>query len=313
MVVHSLDRLWRTSPDGVRDRLRLISQRTTQCALADNHIHETLAHTYLFRFLRTGDAECEAYIARLIDECDNQHASHALQRQLHTCRSGGWLTAGDGVTADFFADAGRARTWAFFSKLLSATQERLHKHREQWQQLHQNEQPDAEAVKTVQESINRTAHLVDGIAMQLYFASGAFAEKQGKDETRLGDVQLKRFWKEGAPLFNALSSEPHPHTAHHIVQTLHHLLPCEPREVFIAASKSICTSASAGFQHESLAVGDVVKLVQRALADHRDIFQSVGGKESECLESLLKVLDLFVEAGWPEARELTHRLEEIYR
>lgn len=129
----------------------------------------------------------------------------------------------------------------------------------------------------------------------------------------MSNVQLKRFWKESALLFDALSSEPHPHTAHHIVQALHHLMPCAPREVFVAATKSICTSASAGFQHESLAVGDVVKLIQRALADHRDIFQSVEGKESECLKSLLKVLDLFVEAGWPEARELTHRLEEIYR
>jgi hypothetical protein len=94
---------------------------------------------------------------------------------------------------------------------------------------------------------------------------------------------------------------------------LHHLLPCAPREVFIAAAKCICTSASVGFQHESLAVGEVVKLIQRALADHREIFQSAGGNESQCLESLLKVLDLFVEAGWPEARELTNRLEEIYR
>ena len=56
-----------------------------------------------------------------------------------------------------------------------------------------------------------------------------------------------------------------------------------------------------------------MKLIQRALADHRDIFQRPDSKESECLAALLKVLDLFVEAGWPEARQLTHRLEEIYR
>ena len=60
-------------------------------------------------------------------------------------------------------------------------------------------------------------------------------------------------------------------------------------------------------------MGDVVKLIQRALADHRDIFQTTDGKESDCLAALLKVLDLFVEAGWADARQLTHRLEEIYR
>jgi hypothetical protein len=149
--------------------------------------------------------------------------------------------------------------------------------------------------------------------MQLYFASGAFADKQNKDEDHLTDPQKRRFWTESSDLFDALSAEIHPHTAHHLVETLHHLLSCSPREVFLTATRAISSSSSAGYQHESLAVGDVVKLIQRALADHREIFQSVDGQESDCLAALLKVLDLFVEAGWAEARQLTHRLEEIYR
>jgi hypothetical protein len=83
--------------------------------------------------------------------------------------------------------------------------------------------------------------------------------------------------------------------------------------VFLLATQSIRSSSAAGFQHESLAVSEVVKLIQRALADHRDLFQSIGEEESECLVALLQVLDIFVEAGWTEARQLTHRLEEIYR
>jgi len=168
-------------------------------------------------------------------------------------------------------------------------------------------------VKSVQEAINRTTVLVDGIAMQLYFASGAYADEQNKDEDHLTEPQKRRFWTESADLFHALAEEIHPHTAYQLVQAFHHLLPCAPREVFLAATKAITSSSAAGYQHESLAVGDVVKLIQRALADHRDIFQSTDSKESECLTALLQVLDLFVEAGWPEARQLTHRLEEIYR
>src|SRR5439155_26975032 len=101
----------------------------------------------------------------------------------------------------------------------------------------------------------------------------------------------------------------HPHTAQPMVQTLYHLLPCSPREVFLLATRSIRSSATAGFHYESLAVGDVVKLIQRALADHREIFQN----DSDCLAALLETLDFFLEAGWSEARQLTHRLEEIYR
>jgi hypothetical protein len=56
-----------------------------------------------------------------------------------------------------------------------------------------------------------------------------------------------------------------------------------------------------------------VKLIQTVLADYRDLFKSGSGRDTKYLKALLDVLDLFVEAGWPEARQLTHRLEEIYR
>jgi hypothetical protein len=314
-VVFSLDRLWASSADEVKSRLSRIAKRALRDAPDENHIHETLAHAHLFRFLRTGDSECEAFIDLLIGECDRQRATGALFPQLHVCRVGGWLTAGDAVKVVDFEETIRRRTWTFFGKLLSAAQAKLRHHSESWRQLHAVGKPDADQddVKSAREAINHTTQVVDGIAMQLFFTSGAFAEEQNKDEDRLTEPKKKRFWKESADLFRALSEEVHPHTVYHLVQALHHLLPCAPREVFLIATKAIISSSAAGFQHESLAVGDVVKLIQRALADHRDMFQSTNGQESECLAALLKVLDLFVEAGWSEARQLTHRLEEIYR
>jgi hypothetical protein len=162
----------------------------------------------------------------------------------------------------------------------------------------------------VEEDIQRITSLIHDVASQLYFASGAFDNPQDKDNERLTPAQLSRFWNESAPLFALLTNEPHPSIAHHIVQTLAHLMPCAPGEVFLLATKSISTSSSARFQYDSLALAAVVKLIQRALADYREIFQD---KASVYLEGLLQVLDLFVEAGWPEARQLTHQLEEIYK
>jgi len=312
-VVLSLDHLWGRSAEEVKPRLSRIAKRTFQSATDGNHIHQTLAHAHLFRFLRTGDAECEAFVNLLIDECDRQRACDALLPQLHTCRTGGWLTAGDAVKIVEFEETVRRRTWAFLGKLLFTAQAKLQHHRKRWQELHAAGQSDSDEGRSVQEAINRTSQLVDGIAMQLYFTSGAYAEEQNKDEDRLTEPQKRRFWTESTDLFRALAAEIHPHTAYQLVQALHHLLPCAPREVFLTATKAITSSSAAGYQHESLAVGDVVKLIQRALADHRDIFQSTDSKESECLAALLKVLDLFVEAGWAEARQLTHGLEEIYR
>ncbi len=312
-IVMSLDHLWKSFETEVKLRLSRIAKRAINEAPGEHGIHKRLAHAHLFHYLRTGDTESESYITELIAECDSPRSSNALGEQLHTCRAGGWLTAGDAMKVVELDEVVRKRTWGFFEKLLTAAQKKLQQHREQWRELHSAGQPDPEKVKLTEEAIKRTALLVDGIAMQVYFASGAFSEKQNKDEDFLTEPQKRRFWTEAASVFRALAAEIHPHTAHQVVETLHHLLPCAPRDVFLIATSAITSSSAAGYQHESIAVGDVVKLIQRALADHREIFKSVDSNESECLVSLLKVLDLFVEAGWPEARQLTHRLEEIYR
>ena len=312
-VLLSLDRVQSRSRDKARARIWAITDQARANASARNHIHETLAHVHLFYFLRTGDHQAKQFIDELIQNCENEPQNHSLLAQLHTCRAGGWLTAGDAVNRNADADAIRARTWTFFSDLLTASQTKLQTYRDEMRQIYELGKIETDAVKALQAKLDRVAHLVDGIAMQLYFASGAFAEKRSEKDDALTMPQLRRFWNETAPLFARLAAEPHPHTAHQVVQTMAHLLPCAPREVFSLAAKSIQCSAAAGFQHESLAVPEVVKLIQRALADHRDIFQSGVGQTAEYLDALLGVLDLFVEAGWPEARQLTHRLEEIYR
>ena len=308
----SLDRLWGVSAPDVMLRLGRIAKRARTAP--DTHdVHERIAEAYLFRFLRTGDAECDAVTNALITDCDSAQANHALARLPGACRMGRWLTISDVVKVVAQEEAVRQRTWAFFGKLLSTAQVKLRQHQEHWRKLHADGQPDAEALKPTQEAINRTAHLVDDIASQLYFASGAYADEQNKEANRLTEAQKKRFWVEAGEILRALADEMHPHTAHHVVQTLRHLLQCAPREVFLVAARAITSSSAAGYQHESLAVPEVVMLIQCALADHREIFHSSDNTESECLAALLKVLDLFVEAGWAEARQLTHRLEEIYR
>jgi hypothetical protein len=312
-VLISLQNLTSRSREVALTRVWTITERATQCAPPKNHIHETLAYIHLFRFLRTGDEQAEAFVRKLIAACENEAENRALLPQLHTCRAGGWLTAGDAVTPDNQADTIRSRTWTFFLELLKAAQGKLDTYRKEISPLYERGEKDSDAAKQLKTKLDRVAHLVDGIAMQLYFASGAFADKSNNQNEVLTQPQLCRFWKEAAPLFVCLAAEPHPHTAHQVVQTMVHLMACAPCDIFLLATKTIQSGAAAGFQHESLAVPDVVKLVQRALADHRDIFKSDSPRGAECLQALLDVLDRFVEAGWTEARQLTHRLEEIYR
>lgn len=308
----SLDLLRGVSAPDVMLRLGRIAKRA-RTAPDTSDVHERIAAAYLFRFLRTGNVQCEAFMDTLIMDCDSVRGNHALATLPAACRMGHWLTIGDAMKAVTHEESVRKRTWTLFEKILSSAQAKLRKHQEHWRQLHACGHPDAEALKLTQEAIDRTVRLVDNIAMQLYFASGAFADGQDKDDDRLTDPQKKRFWAEAGDILRALAEEMHPHTAHHVVKTLRHLLPCAPREVFLVAARAITTSSAAGYQHESLAVSEVVKLIQCALADYREIFHRQDNAESDCLVALLKVLDLFVEAGWTEARQLTHRLEEIYR
>ncbi|MEQ1652972.1 MAG: hypothetical protein ABL897_10820, partial [Hyphomicrobium sp.] len=243
MVVSSLNRLSRASAPQMMARLRTITQQATQAADAENRIHETIAHTYLFLFLRTGDPECERYVTELIETCDSERGSKAIGPQLHACREGGWLTAEEASTAAPQADVMRARVWRFFSQLLTTAQRKLTEHRTELARLHAAGQIEFEEAKAVRTKIERTLRLVDGIGAQLFFASGDHDAKTNRDTGRLTARQLRQFWSDAAPLFSALAAEPHPHTANQIVETLHHLLPCAPREIFLLACKSIMSSS----------------------------------------------------------------------
>jgi hypothetical protein len=110
-VLRSMDLLW-TEPEAVMDRVRRITKRTAK-APPEHDIHETLAATHLFQFLRTGRSECEAHVEALIRACDTALAVHGLLPQLHALRVGGWLT--------FSANSVRARAWQFLSRLLTTS------------------------------------------------------------------------------------------------------------------------------------------------------------------------------------------------
>jgi hypothetical protein len=74
------------------------------------------------------------------------------------------------------------------------------------------------------------------------------------------------------------------------------------------AAEVVACSKRFNYNLDSMAMGEVVKLVESILADYRDKVQDVAS-----VNHLLSILDGFVEAGWPEALNLVWRLDEIYR
>jgi hypothetical protein len=62
------------------------------------------------------------------------------------------------------------------------------------------------------------------------------------------------------------------------------------------------------YHFDSMANKEIVQLVESVLANHRE-----DAKDPAALNDLVTILDIFTDAGWPEALNLVWRLDEIFR
>jgi hypothetical protein len=99
-----------------------------------------------------------------------------------------------------------------------------------------------------------------------------------------------------------------PMAAHNFMQLLNVALPFGPEEALAMAARTAASGSATGYQFDSLAVKEVVALVEVILADYRDRLT-----EGEPLANTLALLDTFADAGWPEALRLVWRLDEVFR
>ncbi|MCG9127274.1 hypothetical protein JT359_06680 [Candidatus Poribacteria bacterium] len=98
-------------------------------------------------------------------------------------------------------------------------------------------------------------------------------------------------------------------TAHYFIQTLTSFLDCKPKEVLHLTERVVKSSEPFGYTLDSLAVKEIVDLVEVILADYRDIVRD----DDSCMEDLINLLDLFAKTGWPDAQKLVWRLDEVFR
>lgn len=155
--------------------------------------------------------------------------------------------------------------------------------------------------------------LVDSCGDQIYFGSGAYAKRNARDGGR-HDVQvpedaMKRFYREATPTIERLAQSGLASVTHHLLETLEVFIPFDPAGVFVLIGQVTAAGARGGYQFESLGAGLLVRIVERYLAEHRALFR----EDERCRKALVAALDLFVQAGWPSARSLTFKLNDIYR
>ena len=98
-------------------------------------------------------------------------------------------------------------------------------------------------------------------------------------------------------------------TAHYFIQLLTCFLKCDPKIVISLAEGVASSSERFGYTFDSIAVKDIVDLVEIVLADYQHIVRD----DEESLEHLLNLLDLFAKTGWSDALNLVWQLDEVFR
>ena len=152
--------------------------------------------------------------------------------------------------------------------------------------------------------------LLDHACNQIYFGAGAWQNPNKEDPPGLTTNEaMRQFLDESAPTLDLIGQAGGARTIHHLVELYEYLIEAAPEVVFDrVADLLVGPAARGGYHFESLASDVLVKIVRRYLADYRSVFDAKDRRTK-----LLRVLELFSSAGWPEALKLLYDLPELLR
>ena len=150
------------------------------------------------------------------------------------------------------------------------------------------------------------AHLLDAVGFNLFVTSGAHEDDESAAPAE--DVQA-RLLREAGPIIDQLADVGLPSLAHHLLETLNALIPFDPQGVFMRIAAVIRGGRKGAYQYDQMAENVLVGIVERYLAEYREIFQ----KDEDVRRALIGILDTFVQAGSVGACRLSYGLDGIFR
>ncbi|MBF0141416.1 MAG: hypothetical protein HQL74_14190 [Magnetococcales bacterium] len=146
--------------------------------------------------------------------------------------------------------------------------------------------------------------ILEKIITQLYITSGASAAANGGEP----NTQRIRLFRELKEVFQLLAENSQGWETTNLLETMEYFIPVEPEVVFDLMNTTLNAAQKGGYAYNSMGADQMVRMVGRYLADYRPLFQT----NPQRREQLLSVLDLFIRAGWPQARRLVYRLTDIF-
>jgi hypothetical protein len=157
--------------------------------------------------------------------------------------------------------------------------------------------------------------VIDNTVSRIFFAAEVRQQAEPKDE-KLTDEKRNEFFHQILPVFEKIIAFAKQEktgmllapTAHNFVQLLNGCLKYDPVLVIRLTAEVVSSGKRFNYNLDSLAMSEIVRLVEAVLTDYRSEIQ-----DEESINNLLSILDGFIEAGRPEARNLVWRLDEIFR
>ncbi len=174
---------------------------------------------------------------------------------------------------------------------------------------------EKEQKEEIKNKLREIYGVIDETISQFYFSTG-FKEEIDEQEKPIKEKQLKNYYFTIKPLLEQIlefrtqerGGILFASTAHHFMELLNIVLKYDPKGVLHLSARVAEASEPFNYNLDSLAITEVVKLVESILTDYRYEIRDV-----QSLQNLLSLLDVFAKAGWAEALHLVFRLDEIFR
>ncbi|QFY44629.1 hypothetical protein F6R98_20010 [Candidatus Methylospira mobilis] len=143
-----------------------------------------------------------------------------------------------------------------------------------------------------------------GTITDLFFY-GTGAGKEGEViKTHAGQAA---FLRDNSDAIRRITQLGTPYSVHHMLELLGAMVPADPALCFDLISDALLRPAGiARYEYETLGADLFVKLVGQYLADYRGLFSDDSRRRR-----LVDCIEVFVEAGWSEARRLFQSLPEL--
>jgi hypothetical protein len=163
------------------------------------------------------------------------------------------------------------------------------------------------------EEIRELFNVLDHIISRFYFQSGIRDAEDGRHATReeicLFFHAIRAILRQLGEITGGTNGLGLPaRTAHYFIELLRGSIACDPAEVLHLTRLAVEGAQGAGYAFDPMAAQEVTGIVETMLADHRETTRN-----GQPLDDLMRILDIFVRAGWPEAQRLVWRLEELFR